>query len=126
MIDDLVLTRCDTFVYAVLNAGCAEKDLAHLEAVRAADFPSVTIETLDRALIALQGPSAADALQSMLPPTLSLSRIPAFTAFDTTLAVDGGVDAFVSRAGYTGEDGFEVSELYRCTLLSAPASAHDR
>ena len=99
IVDDLIITRMnDTKFFSVINAGCKEKDIAWMKSHLPAD---VTLTRLDdRALIALQGPKAEQALHEALhidASTLGYMRI-----------METG-DLFISRLGYTGEDGFEIS-----------------
>jgi aminomethyltransferase len=89
-------------LFVVVNAACKAEDIAHMQAALPA---SVAVEPLeDRALLALQGPAAADALQRLTDAPVDGLRFMASAAM--TVA---GVDCFVSRSGYTGEDGFEIS-----------------
>lgn len=101
IVDDLIITRWeeDCF-FLVVNAGCKDKDLKWL----AANLDGVTLEVLaDRALVALQGPAAADVLADLLPDTHRLKFMHGcHVRYDRT-------DAYVTRSGYTGEDGFEIS-----------------
>jgi aminomethyltransferase len=116
IIDDTVVTKVSpTEVYMVVNAGCREKDLAHLEkhlsAAKAAG-KDVSMEVHDdRSLLAVQGPKAAEVLGA-----LGVKKDG--TAFDLSkfyfgnfarVEVGGGLECWVTRTGYTGEDGFEVS-----------------
>ncbi|KAM9342476.1 LOW QUALITY PROTEIN: aminomethyltransferase, mitochondrial [Pholidichthys leucotaenia] len=109
IIDDLIVTKTDQgYLYVVSNAGCADKDLAHMKA-RLAEFRSagldVDLEFLDDALIAVQGPSMSQVLQEGL--TEDLSKL---TFMTSTMATLFGVpDCRVTRCGYTGEDGVEIS-----------------
>lgn len=101
ILDDLMVTNAGDHLFVVVNAGCKHDDLAHLQA-RIGD--RVTIEPqFDRALLALQGPAAAAVLQRLAPEI-------AGQGFMTgrAVAVDG-VPCFVTRSGYTGEDGFEIA-----------------
>ncbi len=99
IVDDLIITRLsDTKFFAVINAGCKDKDIAWIQS----NLPDgVTFKHLDdRALIALQGPMAEKVLREALgidASTLGYMRI---------MFSD---DLFISRLGYTGEDGFEIS-----------------
>lgn len=104
--DDLMITRMagaenDGKLFLVVNAACKDADFAHI----AANMPAgVTLSVLaDRALIALQGPKAAAAMAELAPQTTD-------QAFMTVRETDiDGAACLVSRSGYTGEDGFEIS-----------------
>ncbi len=98
IIDDLIVTRlADDRFLIVANAGCAEKDIAHIKN-HAAEF-NVIVDILPRAFLALQGPKAED----VLAQHFSVSHM-AF--LDAVEPEDGWL---VSRSGYTGEDGFEIA-----------------
>lgn len=104
ILDDLMVTRLpgrvagEDRLFLVVNASRKEVDFALLRA----RLPHVRLNVLDdRALIAVQGPKAVDALEAMIPGV----RAMAFMSF----AVFEAAGAYVSRSGYTGEDGFEVS-----------------
>jgi aminomethyltransferase len=97
--DDLMLVRLEDGVALVVNAACKDKDLALLRAY----CPEIEFLVLDRALIALQGPRAGEALASLAPGAAGLEFM---RAAELTLA---GARCFVTRSGYTGEDGFEIS-----------------
>jgi aminomethyltransferase len=111
--DDLMVTRLSDEVRIVVNAGCRQKDLALLRRL----CPDLSFELLDRALIALQGPAAEAAVASLEPRVRRL-------AFMQAAIHD---DLLVSRSGYTGEDGFEISvprekaESFARQLLAHPA-----
>ena len=106
IIDDTVITKvADDEIYLVVNAGCREKDLAHLNKHLAAFDGDVTMTVHDdRALIALQGPEAVDVLQPLVKEDLSKIYFGNFQKLD----IDGAA-SFLTRTGYTGEDGFELS-----------------
>jgi aminomethyltransferase len=101
ILDDLMVANFGSHLFLVVNAACKTDDEAHL---RAHLSDACVIEPLtDRALIALQGPKAEQALARLC------ADAPAMRFMDAGPRVVDGVDCFVSRSGYTGEDGFEIS-----------------
>jgi aminomethyltransferase len=101
ILDDLMVTRYEDCLYLVVNAACKEADIAHLHAHLGS---GVTIERLDdRALVALQGPKAVDVLARFEPTVVDM------VFMDNRQLTLDGADCFVSRSGYTGEDGYEIS-----------------
>ena len=101
IIDDLMLTRAPDHLSMVVNAACRETDYAYLSQ---ALEPEHKVEMLpERALLALQGPQAADVLAGLYP---ECKTMPFLGAAETRL---DGIPAFINRCGYTGEDGFEIS-----------------
>ena len=116
ILDDLMVANFGSHLFLVVNAACKAEDEAHL---RAHLSDSCIIEPLpDRALIALQGPKAESVLARLCP------EISAMRFMDTGPRRIDGIDCFVSRSGYTGEDGFEISvpaeqaEAFAKTLLA--------
>jgi aminomethyltransferase len=102
IIDDLMAGRPDDGgLFLVVNGACKDNDFKVIEDELAGQARVRRLD--DRALIALQGPEAAAALQAHLPETAAM-------AFMDIRAMEGfGTDLIVSRSGYTGEDGFEIS-----------------
>ena len=100
MLDDLMVANFGDHLFLVVNAACKTEDEAHL---RAHLSDACVIESLaDRALIALQGPKAEQVLADFADVT-------AMRFMDSGPRKVAGLDCFVSRSGYTGEDGFEIS-----------------
>ncbi|WP_419827604.1 glycine cleavage system aminomethyltransferase GcvT [Sphingomonas sp.] len=101
ILDDLMVTRRSDGLYMVVNGATKWDDIAYLRE----HLPDeVTLNHLDdQALLALQGPQAADALARLAPGVTALS----FMTAGAFLIED--VECWVSRSGYTGEDGFEIS-----------------
>ena len=111
IIDDLIVTKRPDHIYAVCNAGCADKDICHfheaIEAFQANGGASVEMEIVeDASLIALQGPLAARTLQDLIDHDFSTWGF--FQSHEVEVA---GIPCLVTRSGYTGEDGFEVSTV---------------
>src|SRR5712675_684221 len=101
ILDDLMVANFGDHLFLVVNASCKIADEAHL---REKLSDSCIIESLpDRALIALQGPKAESALGKLGVD------VPAMKFMDTGPRRVAGFECFVSRSGYTGEDGFEIS-----------------
>ena len=101
IMDDLMVTNYGDWIYVVVNAACKEQDVAHMQANLGDD---VTLEVLDdRALVAIQGPEAAQAVARLAP------EVNEMVFMDSRQMQIDGVDCLVSRSGYTGEDGFEIS-----------------
>ena len=101
ILDDLMVANFGNHLFLVVNAACKAADEAHL---RAHLSETCVIEPLaDRALIALQGPKAESVLAKFC------ADIPAMRFMDAGPHRVDGIDCFVSRSGYTGEDGFEIS-----------------
>jgi len=101
ILDDLMVANFGRHLFVVVNAACKAEDEAHL---RAGLSDVCEIEPLaNRALIALQGPKAESVLSKFC------AEAPALRFMDCGPRRLIGIDCFVSRSGYTGEDGFEIS-----------------
>jgi aminomethyltransferase len=101
ILDDLMVANFGSHLFLVVNAACKADDEALL---RAGLSDVCVIEPLpDRALIALQGPKAESVLARLC------ADVPSMRFMDAGPRRVDGIDCFVSRSGYTGEDGFEIS-----------------
>jgi aminomethyltransferase len=101
ILDDLMIANFSDHLFVVVNAACKDADEAHL---RAHLSDVCVIEPLgNRALLALQGPKAESVLAKFC------AEAPAMRFMDAGPRKIAGFDCFVSRSGYTGEDGFEIS-----------------
>ena len=100
ILDDLIVSHAGDHLFLVINAAMRDRDIAHLRTHLAG---IELVERTDRALIALQGPAAAGVVGAHAPAAREL------TFMETTLAEIGGASCRISRLGYTGEDGFELS-----------------
>lgn len=106
VLDDLMITRpmapdAEGILFLVVNAGCKDADYAHIRKHLPA---GIKFEVMpDRALLAMQGPAAGDVMSKLSADAAALS----FMAARSTRV--GSFDCHVSRSGYTGEDGFEIS-----------------
>jgi aminomethyltransferase len=101
ILDDLMIARRETELAIVVNAATKAADIAHIRAHLPAGLN--LIEESERALLALQGPAAADVLARFIP---GIDRLPFMTE---TAAEVAGAQITLTRSGYTGEDGFELS-----------------
>ncbi|MBY6003865.1 glycine cleavage system aminomethyltransferase GcvT [Salipiger bermudensis] len=100
--DDLMIANRGDHLFLVVNAACKETDVARLRA--GLEPKGVSIEYIeDRALLALQGPGAEAALAALNPAVAEMRFM------DVATVELMGVEAWVSRSGYTGEDGYEIS-----------------
>lgn len=118
IIDDLMFVNRGGELFVVVNGACKVGDLQHIQ--ERIGSRCEVVPMFDRGLLALQGPRAVDALKRLLPGVEKL-------VFMTGAAFDWqGADLFVTRSGYTGEDGFEISvpadraEAFARELLKQP------
>jgi len=101
IIDDLMFVNRGTDIFVIVNGACKAGDIAHIQARIGSRCQVIPMS--ERALLALQGPKAVDALSRMVPGVEKL-------VFMTGAAFEWqGADLFITRSGYTGEDGFEIS-----------------
>ncbi|MFH1158525.1 MAG: glycine cleavage system aminomethyltransferase GcvT [Pseudomonadota bacterium] len=101
-VDDMMVTRWDAkTLFVVVNAGCKDKDFAYFQKKLGGQVKLQVIT--DRALLALQGPMAEKVLARLLPAAASMKFMTA-----AKMKVDGQ-ELYVSRSGYSGEDGYEIS-----------------
>ncbi len=118
IIDDLMFVNRGDDLFVIVNGACKAGDIAHIQA-RIGERCQV-IPLPERALLALQGPQAVTALKRVVPGVEQL-------VFMTGLpATWNGADLYITRSGYTGEDGFEISvpanaaEAFARALLAQP------
>jgi aminomethyltransferase len=118
IIDDLMFVNRGRDLFVIVNGACKVGDIAHIKArigMRCEVMPMP-----ERALLALQGPKAVDALKRLVP---GVEKLVFMTGGDFTWE---GADLFVTRSGYTGEDGFEISvhesraDAFARALLAQP------
>ncbi|MCO5102933.1 MAG: glycine cleavage system aminomethyltransferase GcvT [Burkholderiaceae bacterium] len=122
ILDDLMFFKeSDESLFVIVNGACKDADIAHITAHIG---QRCTVQPLpERALLALQGPQAAAALARLAP---GIEQLVFMTGGNYSIA---GTDCFVTRSGYTGEDGFEISvpareaEALARALLAQPEVA---
>ncbi|QPB21482.1 glycine cleavage system aminomethyltransferase GcvT [Rhizobium sp. 007] len=100
ILDDLMITHLDDHLFVVVNAACKEADVAHMQR-HIGDRCDITL--LDRALVALQGPRAVNVLAELW------ADVAAMKFMDVRHCRLHDISCLVSRSGYSGEDGFEIS-----------------
>lgn len=101
ILDDLMITKRENDIFMVVNAACKDQDITHMRANLPAHLE--LHELNDRALVALQGPKAASVISRFTP---GADKMDFMSYAEVTIA---GADCFISRCGYTGEDGHEIS-----------------
>jgi aminomethyltransferase len=116
ILDDLMFANRGDHMFVVVNASRKAHDVAYLTG----RLPCEVIPVTDRCLLALQGPAAAVALAALVP------GVAAMRFMDQAVVDWQGTDLWISRSGYTGEDGFEISvpagraEALATALLNLP------
>ena len=116
IIDDIIITGIDSGLMIIVNAACKDKDFTYLKGHLSGhcDFK----ELPDHALFAIQGPLAATVMRKFSSDAAALSFMQA------CVTEISGIPCYISRSGYTGEDGFEISvgnqyaEQLACLLLA--------
>lgn len=99
ILDDLMFANRGDHYFLVVNAARADHDIPHLQSLAGVEVQPIT----DRGLLALQGPKAVEVLERLLP------GIGAMKFMDVASRDWQGAELWISRSGYTGEDGFEIS-----------------
>lgn len=100
--DDLMIANRGDHLFLVVNAACKDADVARMRA--ALEPQGITVKMLEnRALVALQGPAAEDVLAEHCPDVREMKFM------DVATLPIAGAECWISRSGYTGEDGFEIS-----------------
>lgn len=118
IIDDLMFVNRGADIFVIVNGACKHGDLAHI--VERIGSRCNVEQQFDRGLLALQGPQAVTALQRLVP---GVEKLVFMTGGAFTWQ---GADLFITRSGYTGEDGFEISvpadraEGFARALLAEP------
>ena len=101
ILDDLMFSNRGDHIFVVLNAACKDSDIKHLQSLLEPDISVKEIK--NRALIALQGPGSEAVLDEYHPQIKNMKFMDV-----ETLHINGS-ECWISRSGYTGEDGFEIS-----------------
>ena len=118
ILDDLMVANRGDHLFLVVNAGCKDADISHMRQHLSDKCEIEVIE--DRALLALQGPKAESVLAGLNPAATDMRFM------DVATMELAGAQCWVSRSGYTGEDGYEISVPNQMAVTLAKALwAHD-
>jgi aminomethyltransferase len=101
IMDDLMFFKREADIFVIVNGACKTEDIAHIQAKIGQRCEVVPMPEM--ALLALQGPKAVDALSRLAP---GVEKLVFMTGGNFDVA---GISCFLTRSGYTGEDGFEIS-----------------
>lgn len=117
ILDDLMMANRGDHLFVVVNAACKKDDIAHMRAgLTGCEVEEIT----DRALLALQGPAAEGVLQDIVWDVAEMNFMDV-GIFDSRFG-----DLWISRSGYTGEDGYEISvQADHAQGLARALLAHD-
>ena len=99
ILDDFMVANHEQYWFVVVNAACTEQDLGILRSVAGIEVEHLT----DRTLLAVQGPKAEGVVETLIPGAAAM------VFMDSTKLTWDGTEVWVSRSGYTGEDGYEIS-----------------
>lgn len=99
IMDDLIVSNAGDHLFVVVNASMRHQDIPHMATLEGVEVT----EIFDRALVAVQGPKAEDVVGALCPSVREMKFM------ETIVAPINGVECRISRLGYTGEDGYEIS-----------------